>query len=357
MNRTDPVRRRWWLLALVLTGGGLAAFGHFMAVSLRGAAQTTDTAAGPPAYRTVACFGLVDIKDGILDLHPTVPGRVAEVRVQEGDYVSAGAVLLRMDDTLARDKVSEAQIALELAKYDADKARTLPEQHGIRIQQAESAITIAKARQNAARQVVQFMEEQERGGVPPSRREFIVARGEAQAADEDVRLKDSDLRLLKLNDPNIAVQIAKTNVLRAELAVKQAQDALSQFDVTAPRSGRVLQVAIAAGDVLTGMPREQAIEFAPDSPRVIRAEVEQAFASLVTEGLEVEIQDDTHAPGAWTGRVSHVADYYAKKRLGASDPLQFSDVRVMPFLIELDPGQANLRLRQRVLVTLKVPAR
>ena len=38
----------------------------------------------------------------VLALHPTVPGRVAEVRVQEGDYVSAGAVLFRMDDTLAR---------------------------------------------------------------------------------------------------------------------------------------------------------------------------------------------------------------------------------------------------------------
>src|SRR5207248_10933535 len=113
MKRADPVHRRWWLLALVLVTGGLAAVGHFMAVSLRGAAQGTESGAGEAAYRTVACFGYVDLKDRILALHPTVPGRVAEVRVQEGDYVSAGAVLFRMDDTLARNKVSEAQIALD----------------------------------------------------------------------------------------------------------------------------------------------------------------------------------------------------------------------------------------------------
>src|SRR5439155_21663000 len=98
---------------------------------------------------------------------------------------------------------------------------------------------------------------------------------------------------------------------------------------TAPTSGTVLQVAVAPGETLTGLAHQAAIEFGPDSPRVIRAEVEQAFAWQVTEGLEAEIKDDTHAPGTWTGRVTHVSDWFSQKRSSVGEPLQFSDVRVM----------------------------
>ncbi|MBI4758769.1 MAG: biotin/lipoyl-binding protein [Chloroflexi bacterium] len=52
-----------------------------------------------------------------------VPGRVVEMAAEEGQTVEAGAVLVRLDDSVARAQVKQAQAALELAQ--AQQARLL----------------------------------------------------------------------------------------------------------------------------------------------------------------------------------------------------------------------------------------
>jgi multidrug resistance efflux pump len=286
-----------------------------------------------------------------------VLGLVSEVRVQEGDYVSAGTVLLRMEDTRPRKAVDEARAALDVARTEFEEGRrSLLEEHRILIELAQSAIRAAQAQLKMAEEDLAHKQERLREKLI-SAHDVTIAEQQRTTAAEVVRGKEEELKRLKLKDPNAAVTLLRLKVEIAEARLEQARAALADYVVTAPRSGTVLQVSVRAGEALTGVPRQAAIEFAPDSPRVIRAEVQQAFAYSVTEGLEATIVDDAHAPGTWTGRVTQVSDWFTQKQPSVGEPLQFSDVRVMPFLIELDPGQSNLRLRQRVLVILKVPAR
>jgi multidrug resistance efflux pump len=343
-------------VASAVVVAGLAGLGHFMAVALRGEGPVAELPADQPTYRPVVCFGTVDQADKIVKLNPTVPGRVAKLFVREGDSVAAGAELLRMEDTLARQRVIEAEAALDAARAELEEGRALPQQHRLGLEQAEAAVKAAQAQRNMARQA--WERKQELAKINQlNARELSIAQEELTAAEQNVRAKEAELRRLRLNDPYTAVRLLEIKVARAEALLDQAKAALAEYVVTAPRAGTVLRVTVAPGDTLTGLSPQAAIEFSPDSQRIIRAEVEQAFASLVAEGQEATVEDDTHAAGRWTGRVKHVADWFTQKRPVMSEPLQFNDARTLECLVELDPGQPRLRLGQRVRVTIQVPVR
>jgi multidrug resistance efflux pump len=271
------------------------------------------------------------------------------------ESVPAGAVLLRLDDTQARRKVDEARAAVDEAKAGQDRARSLPEQHRLGLEQAQSGVEAAEAQRNVAKQGLERKQELAKiGQLNP--RDLSIAQEELRATEEAVRIKQSELQRLKLQDPRTEVKLITAQVTRAEALLAQAEAALKQYSIVAPAAGAVLQVSVGVGDTVGGPSPVPAIQFCPKGPRVVRAEVEQAFAALVAVGLRVTVEDDTHAAGKWTGRVKRVADWYSSQRpVLQPDPNQYSDVRTMQCLIELDPDQSRLRINQRVRVTIEVP--
>src|SRR5262245_16404299 len=78
--------------------------------------------------KLVVCYGYADLEEGLSFLHPSQPGRVAEIPVKENDSVPAGAVLLRLDDRAARFRVAEARAVLDASLALLAKAEKGPEQ-------------------------------------------------------------------------------------------------------------------------------------------------------------------------------------------------------------------------------------
>jgi multidrug resistance efflux pump len=136
--------------------------------------------------------------------------------------------------------------------------------------------------------------------------------------------------------------------------LKEAQRAVEECLVVAPASGTVLRILVSPGDIVGSQPRQPAIQFCPDGPRVIRAEIPQEFARRVTVGQAVSAQDDTTEEAAtWTGRVARLSDWFTQRRAVVQEPLEKNDVRTLECLITLDPGQPPLRIGQRMRVTIK----
>jgi len=305
----------------------------------------------PDAEEAVACFGHVDVKHGITSLYPTQPGRVSEVLVEENEVVKAGAVLLRLEDTVAGLRIQEAQADLEATRAQLVEARKLPQQHQAKVAQMRAAIDAVKNRLAAAKHLRDWKEDLHAKELL-KKSEVDVAGNQVQEVEALLQAEMAKLVELQLHDPAADVRRAEEE-LKARLArLRQAQESLKECGLRAPADGKVLRVLVGPGELLGALPKQPVVLFCPDGPRFIRAEVEQEFAYRVKVGQQANIRDDSNDPGTWRGRVTGMSDWYTHRRSTMQEPLQVNDVRTLECLIALDPEQPPLRIGQRVRVLI-----
>jgi len=134
----QTLRERNWLLALVaavvLMGGGALAYFN----TTHGAVQAA----------TLQTSGTIEAKQVAVVVE--VGGQIGELPVHEGDEVSSGAVLARLDPALLDAQIARAQAAVDAAQANLAqvKAGARPEQ----IAQARAALDKALAARDGARQ-------------------------------------------------------------------------------------------------------------------------------------------------------------------------------------------------------------
>jgi multidrug resistance efflux pump len=353
-------RSRFWLL------GGLAVL-LVCCVSATRAFQGASEKEGEPGAAEpvrspgVVCLGYIDLEPGVTSLSPLQPGRVTEVLVHENDRVVAGAVLLRLGDTEPRLRVAEARVALEKARGRLEQARKLPAQHQAQLEQQRQATEAAEQRLAAARSL--FARKDKLAATRElSAEELAAAAHEVQQLEASVRAERARLTELQLADPAADVHQAELDVRALAIRVEQAEHTVAECALKAPRDGTVLRVLAGPGDVfprtaaLNPEARGQAaIQFALEGRRLVRAEVDQEFASRIQAGQTAVVQDDAPSGISWRGRVLRVADWYTQRRNLAYDATQLRDTRTVECLIALDPGQTEPRLGQRVRVTIGTP--
>ncbi|TMQ32591.1 MAG: biotin/lipoyl-binding protein [Planctomycetota bacterium] len=307
------------------------------------------TAAGK--LQRVVCLGDVDLEHGVTSLSVLQPGRVSEVLVHENDSVAAGAVLLRLDDSVARLQLMEARVALEKAQTQLSRARRAPDQQRARLEQQKQAIAAAGQRLAAARSLLarkQKLSAIEQLGVE----ELAAAQDEVKQLEAVEGAERARLTEVQLNDPALDVHQAELDVQLARVRLDQALRALDECSLKAPEAGTVMRILVGPGDILPRQPNQPAVRFALRGRRLVRAEVDQEFAGAVKVGQAALVQDDAPSGLTWRGRVSRVADWYTQRRNSVHEPFQLQDVRTVECLIALDAGQALPRLGQRVRVMI-----
>jgi multidrug resistance efflux pump len=314
----------------------------------------TSRPAANPADRVV-CIAHTDVQGGVIPLFPLQPGRVVKVEVQDNQKVTAGAPLFRLDDTIARQTVAEAEADLVAAEANLKLARQGPEQQD---KQVEGQQAIASARERDL-DVARLKRDEARRLVANK-----LAREEtAQMAEEAVKgleaaLQGEKVKLaaLKKLDPHAAITRAEQDVKVRQARLAKAKFGLSECTLTAPCDGVVLRLLVSEGETLGSNPQQPAVYFRPNKPLIIRAEVEQEFADRVRLGQAARIQDDTRSSKELKGHVTQISGWFAKRRSILMEPLQFNDVRTLECIIELDsppPSDFELRIGQRMRVTLE----
>lgn len=355
MNRTSVGRRLLWVLALLLVAIGTPAVGLLFSYSSRGAVKTADGEGTKGAAKNgsgeVVCFGQVDLRHGVTALYPLQAGRVAEVPVQEGQTVSQGAVLVRLDDRPAKSRLQEAQAALEEAELRRDQARKSPEQHKSRIAQQNDAVEAMRHRLAAARNQAEHQKDLKQKQLIDTSElavsEERVRELEAMLGGEEKRLAD-----LKKQEPLDELHRAEKEVAMMKARRDQARFALDDCTLKAPRAGTVLRVLVGPGDVMGSSSKQPAVQFAIQGPQVVRADVEQEFIGRVAVGQTVLVSDESKGDQIWRGKVERVSNWITQRRSVMQQPFEFNDVRTVETLIALDAGQPPLRIGQRVRVRI-----
>ena len=198
------------------------------------AVPTPLAAAEPPRNDTVVCFGQVDLERGCTPLTPVVPGRVVEVCVAEGDTVQAGQWLLRLDDEQAKARVAEAEAALQGTEALLTKAQAMAKLQDGALRMQQDAVNVASSRLTQARLLVEQKQDMHKSNLISSR-EIAFAEAGVQEAESLAAVERTRLDQLKQQDLQSDVQRAEAEVAAARARLRQAQLAVEECRLKAPR--------------------------------------------------------------------------------------------------------------------------
>ena len=355
MNTLSRSFRFIWLLGIAVLAASAVGAGWMLRSPAGDASDTSGAETNGPKRGTepsVVCFGLVDSEDGLLSLLPTLSGRVVEVAVKEGQAIAVGAVLLKLDDRLARFQVQRAEAALNEAKGSLAKAKSAPAQHASMVAAQQHAIQAKESQLEGARNIRIRAEDLLKGN-QAIKEEVYARQAAAKALESEVEAEKEKLRGLGLVDLQSDIVRAQAAVVEKEALWEEAKYGLKELTLLAPVAGTVTRLNVHIGDLASPQMPRPALQLSPKGPRIIRAEVEQEFARRVLEGQSVTVEDDSTSDGKWKGKVTRIADSYSSRR-ALQEPFQFSDVRTLEIIITLEPDQAPLRLNQRVRGTINV---
>jgi multidrug resistance efflux pump len=305
----------------------------------------------------VVCTGRVDAPTTIISLEPSQAGRVVEVCVKEGVYVSDGAVILKLDDSLARNRLKQAEAAVKAATVDRDKA-------ALDAERFPDQIPIHEAMVSAAGEQVTAAEKNLEAGKANS---AIRKLGDAEIAAFEASIRNlKELKkvqefqltvlkkMLERKQPQLLVEAAEARLLAAQAEQELAQKAVDECVITAPGPGRVLRLHASKGGVIVPGGFTPAVVFAPAGQLVVRAEVEQEFLGRIQVGQTVVMEDDSRLDSPkWNGRVKSIASWVAQKRSLILDPGEINDVRTVECVIEVE-SDAGLVIGQRMRARIKM---
>ncbi len=296
------------------------------------------------------CLGRVDVEGGVLQLAPLRPGQIVEIPAREGEEVSAGAVLLKLDDQPARIQMQQAQAAQESANSLVALAQQMVRLHPSQVAAAEALVTAAQRRVAAAREDLQ-QKERLHGQRLISREELAAVQEQVKALEAVALAEEKKLDGLRGQNPTLQVSQAQAEVARTEALLAEARYALSRCQVLAPERGTVLQVLTGVGEIAG--PQQPAIRFAPARPRIVRAEVEQEFIHLVQPGQTVVVRDGLRPEITWQGKVARIGEWFADPPSLPRQPPRFADVATVECVIALESSHPPLRIGQRVTVQFR----
>jgi multidrug resistance efflux pump len=334
-----------WILGFVLLLGTAVGAGWFF--------NQPATGKGPASSEPKDSVGLgyVDVQGSVVPLHPLQPGRVTLVLVKEGDEVRQGDLLVSVDNDLQRMRLREASADLDAARKELAQAQKLlakNRDHDIAIQ--KNKIKALQYEQDIAQRDLDNYKGSATGvnkNLLANYEDKLKAAGAAIEAQEEVLKKLQDIDVIT------PIELLKDKIKAKQAVADQAQRAVFECDVYAPTDGAILRLCATPGETLASQPRQPAIQFCPNVPRIVRAEILQEWADNVQVGQVATIEDDTRAATRWKGKVIHVSDWFTHRRSILLEPFQYNDVRTLECLVSIDPGGPPVRLGQRVRVIIK----
>lgn len=292
-------------------------------------------------------YGNVDIRQVALAFDGS--GRVAEMKVDEGDAVKTGQVLATLDTrTLAlQAEQAQAQIGVQQQNLLRLKNGSRPEE----LAQARSSYVAAQADAERARKDLARLQgiaaNTDNRGV--SAQELDRARAAVQVADAQAAQKRDALRLTEIGPrkEDIAAAEAQLKASEAQLALLQHQ--VSQGQLVSPSDAVVRSRLLEPGDMATAQKPVYAL--AITEPKWVRVYVSEAELGKVKPGQAARVTTDSAPSQPIAGKVgyiSSVAEFTPKSV--QTEELRTSLVYEVRVIVE-DKGNA-LRLGQPATVVL-----
>jgi HlyD family secretion protein len=242
-----------------------------------------------------------------IDISTKTPGRIKEILVDEGAFVSAGQVLAVMDTQQLEAQKKQAEASLQRAVISVDTAKSLLSQREAEREAAAAVIGQREAEQDAAERKLARTEQLIRTNTT-SQQTLDDDRAAAQRARAAVAAAKASL-----SASEAAIGAAKAQIIDAEASVVAAQAAIESIvadindsTLRSPREGRVQYRVAQPGEVLSSGGRVLNIVDLSDVYMTFFLPTEQA--GRIQIGSEVRLVLDAAPQYVIPATASFVAD-------------------------------------------------
>jgi HlyD family secretion protein len=261
----------------------------------------------PDKAREVTGTGKVEPENGIVSLAATSAGIVVKQFKSRGDSVRKGEPILQLDEVL------------EQARF---------EQSSSQVPAQRSQIEMARESVREAEVIYQYNQEH-----LASARNLLRKGAETQENVNDLEqtLKKSEIDLA---NKRLAVKQAQQRLIEIQKQGQVSRDEKKQKLLLAPEDGIILDLFPTVGSAVKQY--DTYADFAGKGPIVVRAEVDELFATKVKTGQKATIRLVGSTDTLATGTVQFVSPYLKKKSLFQEQASDLEDRRVREIRIAMD---------------------
>lgn len=279
----------------------------------------------PKRIDEVVGIAVIEPAARISQLSAETGGLIRSIKINVGDVVKKGQVLLTMDNAVETAQLRQA---------------------GTKIKTQQDAI-------ETARQNVQTLR------VQLDKAQADLKRNETLFAGKALTQKD-------LDDSRYTVQNLQQQIRASEAQVRQAQSQISSLradiqyastvaglkTVRAPADGTILSLDAKVGQFLNS---NQSIgDFAPAGPLVAVTEIDELFALRVKVGQKAFVRPQGSDERLSTGTVVLTSPYLRKKSLFADNAQNLEDRRVREVRVQLDdPNKVIIGARVECVIAVR----
>lgn len=247
----------------------------------------------------ISASGTVEATEA--DLGFQIPGRVLEIAPREGDMVSGGQELARLD--LGEMEAARAAAAAALAGAEARLAELRRGARPQELAQAEAGARAAEQRVDDARRDAERARALFAGGAV-SRQALDKAETALELAEAARRQADEALALVRQGPRTETLQAQEAMVEQARANLARADASLAHGVIVAPFPGRVTVRHREPGETVS--PGSPVLTLLDPDDRWVRIYVREDQIGAVQVGMAAEIFSDTYPDRAYQGEVTFI---------------------------------------------------
>jgi len=285
----------WILLAVVIIV--IAAAAIFGGKKERGIKVATEKVEKRSITEIVSASGKI-YPEFEVKISSDVSGEIVELLVEEGDSVTKGQLLLRINP-----ETYQASFERLVANANSSKAQIANSRS--QVAQLEANLVQVKAQlvnaQNAHNRNVQLKKE----GIV-SQADFEQTETQLLTAQANVKSAEANIKAAKES-----VKAAQFNAASAEASVKEAKENLARTSIYAPTSGIVSLLNVEKGERVVGtlqMTGTEILRIANMNTMEVQVDVSENDVNRVSIGDEVDIEVDAYLGETFTGKVTEIAN-------------------------------------------------
>lgn len=284
--------------------------------------------------QVVRCIGYVEPSSEIRRLVFKVDGVISSIRVEIGQRVCAGDILVSLQN-------GDEQAALEAAKEMFELAIAERDQlcagiHPDKIQAAKTRV------ENRAEQLAYVEKQHQRianlaAKNATSTEESDRAEADLIQAKKALLEAESELASMENHVRTVDKFVADKKVAVAQAGVAVAQRCLDNTIMTAPTNGTVLEILRREGEGARLLDRDPILIFADDSLLRVRAEVDERYVNEIKPGQRAEVYGRGLGSRRFSGTVALVKRVMGNKTVFSREASERKDLDVLQILIDMPP--------------------